>query len=947
MGYRDLPKERLISELEMTRRKNAALQAETESHLKRRLHYEKMVADISTLAIASEDCGLFQQKCLQIIGEASDLSRTYIFEHRHDTDTMDNTFEWFAPGVSSQKEHLQGLSAREFPWWTEMMRANRIIDCRDIEDLPSDAEKNILKKQQIKSVLIVPLFVKKSYYGFMGFDECRYHREWPAEDVALLKTVSEIIGMVLERERDRHVLIEKEALLSATIDSLPFDFFVIGKDGRYSIINSTARRWGDAVGKLPEQVVTDKEILTRWRENNRRAFSGETVREEVEYSIGGKTESLYNIVSPVRVGDEVNAIVGINIDITERKKAEQELRASEEKYRDLFNNALVGIYRTRITDGKVIGANYRLAKMLGYDNLDEFIEEYVFSEHYADPGTREMMFQQLMEKGEISDFEARFFRRDGKIIWARFSSHIFPEKKYLEGVAVEITDEKEALSKLVDSETKYRLLVENANDAIFVVQSGRIEFPNPKAKKMAEEIGIDLDKKPFYEYVHPADRATVIERHLRRLKGEDPPSVYSFRVINDRGEERWVELNASVINWEGEPSTLNFLRDITAQKALEAELQRARRIEALGTLAGGIAHDFNNLLMGIQGRISLILMNCDTSDPNYRDFKDIEDIVRSGAGLTKQLLGFSRGGKYEVKPANLNRLIRQTSELFGRTKKHIQIKRRLQSDLWPAEIDRGQLEQVLLNLFLNASEAMPDGGTLSVSTKNILLDNTFTEPHQVPPGRFVHISIADTGMGMDEETLRRIFEPFFTTKAMGRGSGLGLASAYGIIKNHDGIIAASSKLGSGTAFDIYLPASEKAVSPQHGPSSEPILKGTETVLLVDDEPKVLDVCERFLMTLGYSVLTARSGREALRIYENNKANIGVVVLDMIMPGMSGRDIFNALMEMEPGLRVLVSTGYSVEGEVSDLIRRGCKGYIQKPYSIRELAKKIRFLFDEK
>ena len=303
----------------------------------------------------------------------------------------------------------------------------------------------------------------------------------------------------------------------------------------------------------------------------------------------------------------------------------------------------------------------------------------------------------------------------------------FLRRVYLEGVAIDVTAEKDALSKLVDSETKYRLLVENANDAIFVVRGTKIEFPNPKAREMGRRLGFDLDRVSFYDYIHPDDKAMVADRHKRRLRGEEIlPSVYSFRLINDRGEERWFELNTSTITWEGKPSTLNFLRDITVQKRLEAELQQARRMEALGTLAGGIAHDFNNLLMGIQGRISMMLMNSDTSHPHYSDLKDIEEIIRSGADLTKQLLGFSRGGRYEVRATDLNSLIKHTFDLFGRTKKHIRIQRRFQRDLWVAEVDRGQFEQVLLNLFLNASEAMPEGGTLSLyapgmhcSTRNL------------------------------------------------------------------------------------------------------------------------------------------------------------------------------------------------------------------------------------
>jgi len=759
---------------------------------------------------------------------------------------------------------------------------------------------------------------------------------------------------ITERQVLEKTLRESEERYRNLVEDMPSLVCRFLRDGTLTFVN---RRYLEYFSMKPEDLIGQnffQFIPEQERESVRRHFISlnkkhpmATYEHQVISPEGDLRWQQWTDRSILDDEGNVREYQSVGFDVTDRRRAEDELRASEKKYRDLFNNALVGIYRTRINDGKVLDANYRMAKMFGYDTLDEFVDEYVFSEHYVDPGTREMLLDQLTQKGEIADFEARFCRRDGKIIWARFSAQNFPEEGYLEGVSIDVTDEKEALSKLVDSETKYRLLVERANDAIFVVQGNKIEFPNPKAREMGRKLGFDLDREPFVDYIHPDDKATVIRRHIRRLQGQDEPSVYSFRLINDRGEERWVELNTSLITWEGKPSTLNFLRDITSHKALEAELQHARRMEALGTLAGGVAHDFNNLLMGIQGRISMMLLSSDAAHPHFRDLKDIEEIIRSGADLTKQLLGFSRGGRYEVRATDLNSLIKQTFDLFGRTKKHIRIQRRFQKDLWAAEVDRGQFEQVLLNLFLNASEAMPEGGTLSLRTRNAMLDKESTDAHRVPAGRFVHISIADTGVGMNDETLRRIFEPFFTTKGMGRGTGLGLASAYGIIKNHRGIIKVSSKLDAGTTFDIYLPASERAITTEPASSPELVLKGKETVLLVDDEPKVLDICERFLKTLGYSVLAAKSGFEALKTYERNRSNIDIVVIDMIMPGMNGRELFDQLRAIEPSLRTLVSTGYSVEGEVSDLMIRGCKGYIQKPFSIRVLANEIRRILDGK
>ena len=275
-------------------------------------------------------------------------------------------------------------------------------------------------------------------------------------------------------------------------------------------------------------------------------------------------------------------------------------------------------------------------------------------------------------------------------------------------------------------------------------------------------------------------------------------------------------------------------------------------MEAIGTLAGGIAHDFNNLLMGIQGYASLTLLDLDPSNPNYERLKRIEEQVQSGADLTKQLLGFARGGRYEVKPADMNEIIEKTSSMFGRTKKEISIHRKYGKDLWSVEVDRGQMEQVFLNLYVNAWQAMPGGGEIYLETENVLLDDEQAFPYSVRPGKYVKIAVTDTGTGMDEKTRERIFDPFFTTKEMGRGTGLGLATVYGIIKGHKGMINVYSEPGHGTTFTIYLPASEKKVVKEKTAAGK-ILMGTETILLVDDEKMVLEVSKELLASMGYQV----------------------------------------------------------------------------------------------
>jgi PAS domain S-box-containing protein len=513
------------------------------------------------------------------------------------------------------------------------------------------------------------------------------------------------------------------------------------------------------------------------------------------------------------------------------------------------------------------------------------------------------------------------------------------------GVTRDITRRKRAEEALRTSEEKYRLLIQNSNDAIFIAQDGVIKFPNLKTEKLLEYSADELAKIPFVNHIHPDDRAMVVENHTKRLKGQSLPSTYAFRARNKSGEDVWVEINAVRILWEGGPATLNFVRDISEKKRLEAQYLQAQKMEAVGTLAGGVAHDFNNLLMGIQGHASLMLLDLDPGHPHYKMLKTIEEQVKSGADLTWQLLSFARGGKFEVKPTDLNAIMKKTSTMFGRTRKEISIQSKLQQDLWPVEIDRGQIEQVLLNLYVNAWQAMPGGGSLFLETKNVVLDDQYRKPFYIKPGNYVRISVTDTGVGMDEKTQKRVFEPFFTTKEMGRGTGLGLATAYGIIKGHGGIINVYSEKGHGATFTIYLPASEKKIE-REKKSPEGLVKGDETVLLVDDEEVILNVNRMVLEKLGYKVLVARSGQEAIEIFRGQKEGIDLVLLDMIMPGMEGGKVLDILKRIHAEVKIILLSGYGMNDEVTRMMERGCRAFIQKPFDIGDFSRKIRDVLKE-
>ncbi|MDD5168897.1 MAG: response regulator [Syntrophales bacterium] len=337
-------------------------------------------------------------------------------------------------------------------------------------------------------------------------------------------------------------------------------------------------------------------------------------------------------------------------------------------------------------------------------------------------------------------------------------------------------------------------------------------------------------------------------------------------------------------------------------------------------------------------------MNLEPCDPNYERIERIEERVQSGADLTRQLLGFARGGRYEVKPADMNEIIEKTSSLFGRTKKEISIHRKYGKDLFPVEVDQGQINQVFMNLYVNAWQAMPGGGEIYLETENVRLDEAKAFPQAVKAGEYVKIMVTDTGTGMDVKTRERIFDPFFTTKAMGRGTGLGLATVYGIIKGHRGIINVYSEPGQGTTFTIYLPASEKEVVKEKKAAGL-IAKGTETILIVDDEEMILEVSKQLLESLGYRVYAAGSGQEAIAVYMEKRNEIDLLIIDMIMPGISGGEAFDRLREINPEIKVLLSSGYSLNGKAQTIMDRGCNGFLQKPFQLSQLSRKVREILD--
>ena len=386
---------------------------------------------------------------------------------------------------------------------------------------------------------------------------------------------------------------------------------------------------------------------------------------------------------------------------------------------------------------------------------------------------------------------------------------------------------------------------------------------------------------------------------------------------------------------------LHFVIDLTEKREREAKVQLAKHIKALGTFAGGIANDLNNLLTGVQGHLSLMSLESEASQPSNEQFKEIEELIGKISELTRQLLEFSSAEKHDAQPIDLIEIIQETANRLGDKRKDISINPSLDEDIWKTEGDAEQIGKMLTHLYENASQTMPQGGDLYLKVENVILDEKFVFLHGALPGKYIKISITDTGLGTDEYDQTRLFDPFFTSRELGRWRALGLAFVYGIVKNHDGIIDVYSEIREGTTFNIYLPAAVKA--PVDEPATD---RETKTLLLVDDEDVIIRVAMKMIARLGYEGLVARNGLEAIEIYQTHPTQISLVVLDMVMPKMDGPKTFNKLKKINPNIKVLITSGYGITDKVNKMLARGAEGFIQKPFDLDQLSQAIGKILDK-
>ena len=528
-------------------------------------------------------------------------------------------------------------------------------------------------------------------------------------------------------------------------------------------------------------------------------------------------------------------------DITEQILTEDALRESEEKYRHLFEMESDAIFLIRNGDGQIIEVNTAAARLYGFSR--EELLRMKNTDLSAEPDkTRKAT---LKQKREVP---TRYHKKkEGTVFSVEITATHFTwrgEEVHIASIR-DITERKQAEEALRENESKFRSLFELSPQAIALtaIKNGKLIDVNNKFCELTkyaknEVLGKTTTELGFYseqnrnKFINELQKSGGVHGLGMDFRAKDGSILHAL-------------MFAIIIQISGETFILTIFLDVTGQKKLEAQLQHAQRMEAIGTLAGGIAHDFNNLMMGMLGNISLMLFDTEPSYRHYDKLKNIEKLIENGSKLTNQILGYARRGKYEIKPTILNHIVKESSETFGRTRKEITIHRELADDLFATEVDESQIQQVLMNLYVNSANAMPGGGDLILKTMNVSHQKMRDKPYKVKSGNYVMLKVTDNGTGMDKKTTERIFEPFFTTKEMGRGTGLGLASAYGIIKGHGGYVDVDSKEGLGTSFYIYLPASDKAI-PKTFDTYNHIMESSGTILLVDDEAIIVDVGAQML-----------------------------------------------------------------------------------------------------
>ena len=654
--------------------------------------------------------------------------------------------------------------------------------------------------------------------------------------------------------------------------------------------------------------------------------------------------------------------IAVLVDITDRKHAEAALRESEENFRRSLDDSPLGI-RIATSEGETLYANQAALEIYGYDSVGELertpVKERYTPESYAEFRTR----KEKRERSEFgpSEYEISIVRKNGEIrrVQVFRKEVIWNGQRQFQVIYQDITERKQAEEALRQSEERYRTILEDIEEGYFeVTLAGRPTFLNNSMSKIhgyprEELLGID-----YRHFTDEENAKKLVEAFNRVYRTGEPGELLDYEIIRKDGTKRQVEVIASLKkDLSGNPIGFRGItRDVTERKqaeekmeSLQEQLRQSQKMEAIGRLAGGIAHDFNNLLTIIKGYSQLSLIELKEDIPLKKNIEQIDRATDKAANLVRQLLAFSRRQIMEMKVLDLNAILRNLDNMLRRViGEDIELVTVLAEDLGRVKTDPGWIEQAIMNLAVNARDAMASGGKLTIETGNVDLDEAYRGGHvAVEPGRYVMLSVSDTGAGMSPEVMERLFEPFFSTKEKDKGTGLGLSTVYGIVKQSEGDIWVYSEPGKGATFKIYLPRVDELLEERRAKDvGNELSRGNETILLVEDEEEVRKLALRVLERQGYKVLAARQGDEALLMCEQHKGPIHLMLTDVVMPGMNGHELAKRLESLHPEMKVVYMSGYTDDAIVHHGVLEKGMNYIQKPFTVNGLTRKVREVLDQ-
>ncbi|MCX6639911.1 MAG: PAS domain S-box protein [bacterium] len=772
-----------------------------------------------------------------------------------------------------------------------------------------------------------------------------------------VEKIIHIMTDITERVRAEEALRESEEYLNKIINSIADPVFVKDSLHKFILVNDAFcnlfnHKREELLHKTDYDFIAKEEVDVFWERDDIVLAAGrEDINEELFTRHGGDVRTLHTKKTRYIDNNGEKYVVGVIRDVTDRKRAEEELRSISAKQVAILT-AVPDII-TEVDNNKV----YTWVNQAGIDFFGEDVigkEAAYYFEGEQDTyqivqplfgGDSSLFFVESWQRRKDGEKRLLAWRcrnlRDagGNVIGALSSAH-------------DLTERRRSRVALEDSESKYRSLIEQSNDAIYLLLGDRFEIVNQRFCDMFEVTGQEVTdpKFNFMDMVAPSSKASIAERTSMVAQNQEPSRQYEFNALTKSGRELVLEASVSYVNFGSRVATQGILHDISERRLLEAQFRQAQKMEAVGRLAGGVAHDFNNLLSIITGHTELAVMSLKPGDPLQQEFKIVQEAALRASRLTRQLLAFSRKQALEPRIVNLNMIISDLEKMLHRIiSSDLQMSTLFKRDLWKTKVDPMQIEQVIINLVVNACDAMPDGGELAIETDNVIIDDEAPPTvEKVPPGSYVTIAVSDTGQGMTEEIKARVFDPFFTTKSADKGTGLGLSTVYGIVKQHGGSVTVHSVLGEGSTFAIYLPRCMEGVEvDQKSSTAADTPGGIETILLVEDEDGVREIISSILKRLGYRVIEAKASGDAYLLTQKLKMPVALVITDLIMPNMNGIELVGHIRKLWPDVRVLYMSGYAEGSARHQALGILDAPFLQKPFSFSSLGRKVREVLDAK